>query len=1254
MTRFQNFKIQMGMVALPVLFGTVLAALVAGVLQSGRQPACAAPLAAPREVVINEVAWAGTLASSYHEWIELKNNTPSAINLSGWHLTAADGTPSITLNGQIPPKGYFLLARTNYTNVVDVPADMIYTGALGDSGEMLTLTDNSGQVIDTANSDGGGWPAGTGGTGAPPRATMERANPRIADVDLNWATNDGIIRNGRDANGNPVNGTPKARNSAAQPMADLVVAKSGPDNVLAGGEITYTITLGNEGEITATDALITDTLPLSVTFVRAWPYAPAQPVSGTLVWTAGSLPAGASQTLTLVGRVGENASGLLTNHVVITSSALEVITADNAGLASTQIIPLSADVSITKSAPISLAAGAEITYIVVLENVGLLRAANVRVTDTLPLCVAFVRHSAPFPFAQDGNVLTWQAGDLPASSGRAQWSVTGLPGASCAGTITNTVQASAAGEQNMANNFDQAATLVVLPPPLVLISGVLYDGYQLNDDDESVEIINVGPSAANLQDWRVTKGTSPGAQFPPYTLGAYQRVWAAKDALAFFKSFGFWPDFAVSGATVTNTVLALGGSWPVLSNAGGDVQLKDDGGAAVDALLYATDALPAVGWGGPGVYPSPVSAAEGQIIARIPDEKNGLPLPDANTAADWIQYTGNYTAARRVLYPGWDMDVLFWPLTSTAPATITLGVAPDNAYEVVRDAIRSAQSSIEIEAYTLQHYGVVAELEQKAGEGVRVTVLLEGEPVGGVDWQELWACREVERAGGECRFMHDYHPTGYRLFDRYDLIHAKFVVLDRQRLVISTQNFSGGGMPDDDKSDGTYGSRGYVLYLESPELAARAGVIFDLDSDWTHSDIAAWPNELFGFGLPPEGYVPITASGGTTTSVYFPAQVFTDATYLELFTSPEASLRQSDALLGLLARAGKGDLVYVEQLYEYSDWGDQVAAPNVRLKAYIDAARRGAKVRVLLNSGQFDLAYIDLSKNFKTTAYVNALARQERLDLQARMGDPTHYGIHSKMVLVRLNSDGSTLKADQSWVHVGSINGSETSCKVNRELAVQIESHALYDELARVFGVDWHLSGPVFLPLILKDYPPPPPPPPVDYIVVSEVYYSNTVALQWVELYNPTTRTIDLSDYKIGDAETADRFEGMYRFPAGTLIGPDGVLVIAYDGTQMPQANFQMCQTCGGSAPVMSKYAVWGRGDWTLAGHGDQVLLLGPDDTPVDVIVYGDGIFPGVTPHPGVSVFTHSLERRPAMYDTDDCSRDLVDLYPPDPGNVNN
>jgi len=185
------------------------------------------------EVVVNEVAWAGTGASSADEWLELYNPNPFPVDLSGWHLEAADGTPSIALQGTIAPGGFFLLERTDDTTVQDIPADCVYTGSLVNSGESLALKDPTGTVIDTANGDGGPWPAGTASSGSPPYASMERLDPRAPDTDANWCTNDGVTRNGLDAGGQPLNGTPKARNSCGNspPMAD-----AGPDRTVSVGD----------------------------------------------------------------------------------------------------------------------------------------------------------------------------------------------------------------------------------------------------------------------------------------------------------------------------------------------------------------------------------------------------------------------------------------------------------------------------------------------------------------------------------------------------------------------------------------------------------------------------------------------------------------------------------------------------------------------------------------------------------------------------------------------------------------------------------------------------------------------------------------------------------------------------------------------------------------------------------------------------------------------------------------------------------
>lgn len=167
-------------------------------------PAITAP--GPGVLLINEIAWAGTLASPSDEWIELHNTSGSPIVLDGWSLHDG-GDISISLTGAIGPYGFFLLERTNDSTIADLPADQIYTGALRNSGETLELKAPDGSIVDTANRAGGGWPAGDSGS----RSSMERLGGD--DLSGNWVTFSGGASFGHDAAGNPLRGTPRQPNS---------------------------------------------------------------------------------------------------------------------------------------------------------------------------------------------------------------------------------------------------------------------------------------------------------------------------------------------------------------------------------------------------------------------------------------------------------------------------------------------------------------------------------------------------------------------------------------------------------------------------------------------------------------------------------------------------------------------------------------------------------------------------------------------------------------------------------------------------------------------------------------------------------------------------------------------------------------------------------------------------------------------------------------------------------------------------------
>lgn len=168
-------------------------------------------------IVINEVAWAGAAANTSDEWIELYNPTDQPVDLSGW--TLAFGDNAIDLGGAtntiVEPGGYFLLERTDDNTVSDVSADLIYKGRLNNGGMLIEVLDQTGVVIDTANASmKKGWAAGSTSKGKVPYATMERIDPKGPDVASNWRSNNGLITCGHDAAGEPINGTPRAKNSA--------------------------------------------------------------------------------------------------------------------------------------------------------------------------------------------------------------------------------------------------------------------------------------------------------------------------------------------------------------------------------------------------------------------------------------------------------------------------------------------------------------------------------------------------------------------------------------------------------------------------------------------------------------------------------------------------------------------------------------------------------------------------------------------------------------------------------------------------------------------------------------------------------------------------------------------------------------------------------------------------------------------------------------------------------------------------------
>ncbi len=589
-------------------------------------------------------------------------------------------------------------------------------------------------------------------------------------------------------------------------------------------------------------------------------------------------------------------------------------------------------------------------------------------------------------------------------------------------------------------------------PSSVLISALYYDTYRTGEPDEAFQLYNPLGAPIALAGWQVKAGTR-AVTFPEgIEIEARGWLWCARQAADFTLSFGKKPACEY-GPDTDPGVPNLDGSAPTFGNTGGVVALIHPDSTYTDVLVYEGGNISSPGWQGPAVTPYKPSTSfgeEGQILYRKLDQATGRPARDTDTRGDWAQDPDDLINGRKARYPGWDLERFFPAQVVTEAATLAVFVSPDNAFDTLRSLLEGAQRSIRFEGYTFENARLGELVAARARAGVAVEMLLEGAPPGGISDQQRWIVQQIVAAGGKVYYMR----TNGQDHQRYEYQHGKFWVLDNATALIGSENITAEAFPDDPKADGTNGRRGVYLVTDAPSVVARLSAIMDADiAPEVHGDIWAWDPADPTLGAPPAGFAPSYLSGGNFYPVRAPQPLFVEGAFtFQLIHAPEQALRTQDSLLGLINRAGPGDTILVEQMYEHLYWGATTsnvdANPNPRLGAYIAAARRGATVRVLLD------AYFDDLKsprsNLRTVEYLNTIAGAEGLDLQARRRNPTGEGIHNKMVLARIGGQG--------WAAVGSLNGGEVSAKLNREMVLLVGSSEVYHYLAAVFWYDWDVT----------------------------------------------------------------------------------------------------------------------------------------------------------------------------------------------------
>lgn len=253
--------------------------------------------------------------------------------------------------------------------------------------------------------------------------------------------------------------------------ADLAIGKTGPSSAAANSNVTYTVTVQNNGPDDAVNAVMTDNLPSGMTFVSdvasGAPFVCSDPAvgtdGGTVSCSAATFVAGAVATFQITVNIPmATAPGtLFVNAASVSSDTPDDNPENNTSSAGT-LVPggTAADIGITKSGPATAGENTTISYTIVLTNNGPGDASTVSWTDTLGAGLTFVsltQNSGP-AFNCPGNTTPCTLATFP-NGATATFTLTAQTSAT-PGTYQNTATVSSANDPNPENDSSTVGTTV--------------------------------------------------------------------------------------------------------------------------------------------------------------------------------------------------------------------------------------------------------------------------------------------------------------------------------------------------------------------------------------------------------------------------------------------------------------------------------------------------------------------------------------------------------------------------------------------------------------------------------------------------------------------------------------------------------------------------------------------------------------------------------------------------------------------------
>ncbi len=346
---------------------------------------------------------------------------PQQVDLSVWKSGPAECPPNSEIIYSI---GYYNNGpdRAHTVTVTDTLPPGVKYGT-DNSGLPLTI-DSTGQKLT--------WTVGTIGVNTDNWWSSYKAfnlTVKAGTLSINTKLTNKVEISSKDKEKDAKNNKCEFVTTIKCPTVDLAIKKYGPEEIIRGNndDIWYSISFSNNGNTTAKDVTIVDTLPSGVSYknhygsyynymYNLYQRIGTPTISATkqiVTWNLGDLPPKSSGWISLQVSAdfhGHSNSQNVCNKVIISSLQPDSNLNNNYSDFSSKIINPVTNLHVIKHGPKKVCPGKEMIYTIHYGNAGNIAAKDIEIVDTLPKGVTYMSSELDYKYPPQiiGDKVIWR------------------------------------------------------------------------------------------------------------------------------------------------------------------------------------------------------------------------------------------------------------------------------------------------------------------------------------------------------------------------------------------------------------------------------------------------------------------------------------------------------------------------------------------------------------------------------------------------------------------------------------------------------------------------------------------------------------------------------------------------------------------------------------------------------------------------------------------------------------------------------